>query len=87
MAIIIVNSFIRDALGETTAELSGDACIELPATSMRELLTMLEARYPGCRQALAKAAVAIDGDIYTHALTETLTDDTELVFIPAIEGG
>jgi molybdopterin converting factor small subunit len=87
MAIIIVNSFIRDILGEKAATLSADACLKLPATSMRELLSMLEAQYPGCRQSLAQAAVAIDGDIYTHALTETLTDDTELVFIPAIEGG
>lgn len=87
MAIIIVNSFMRDALGEKAGALAAGACLELPATSMRELLTMLEAQYPGCRRALAQAAIAIDGDIYTHALTESLTDDTELVFIPAIEGG
>ena len=54
---------------------------------MRGLLTMLELQYPGSRRILSRAAVAIDGDIYTNVLAETLTDDNELVFIAAIEGG
>lgn len=87
MARIIVNSFFREALGDKGAELSSDTCLTLSAPSMRSLLAMLETRYPGCQQTLAGAAVAIDGDIYTNALTQSLDDSSELVFIPAIEGG
>ena len=87
MARILVNSFFRDALGTRAATLAPDTWLELAATSMHGLLALLETQYPGSRQALSRATVAIDGDIYTHALAETLTDDNELVFIPAIEGG
>lgn len=87
MANVIVNSFLRDALTQSGALEPTDACLALPATSMRGLLNMLDDKYPGSKQILTRAAVAIDGDIYTDALTETLRDDSELVFIPAIEGG
>ncbi len=87
MARIIVNSFLREALGDKAATLPSDTCLEMSATTMRGLLTMLELQYPGSRRILSRAAVAIDGDIYTNVLAETLTDDNELVFIAAIEGG
>ena len=87
MARIIVNSFFRSALGAKGGAMPADGRLELDASSIRNLLTILEAEYPGSKQALASAAVAIDGDIYTDALTEPLCEDSELVFIPAIEGG
>ncbi|MBC53194.1 MAG: hypothetical protein CMQ34_05085 [Gammaproteobacteria bacterium] len=87
MARIIINSFFRESLGDQGSTLPADAFLELPATSMHGLLTLLETQYPGSRQALSRAAVAIDGDIYNNALTEPLIDSNELVFIPAIEGG
>lgn len=87
MAKVIVNSFLRDILSETGAMLPADACLELPVTSVRSLLSTLEETYPGSRQRLARAAVAIDGDIHANAMTEALSDESELVFIPAIEGG
>lgn len=87
MAKIIVNSFLRDVLSETGATQPEHACLELPETSVRSLLSTLEETYPGSRLILARAAVAIDGDIHNNAMTEALGDDSELVFIPAIEGG
>lgn len=87
MARILVNSFFRDALGASAATLSADSYLELPASSVRGLLELLETQYPGSRQALSRGAIAIDGDIYSHALGEPLNDSNELVFIPAIEGG
>ncbi len=87
MAKVIVNSFLRDSLAETGAMIPMDPCLELSVTSVRSLLSTLEKNYPGSKQILARAAVAIDGDIHTDALTEPLSDDSELVFIPAIEGG
>ena len=87
MARVIVNSFLRDALGASGAELALQTQLELDAATLRGLLKVLEEKYPGCQQVLAHAAVAIDGDIYTDALTQLLADDSELVFIHAIEGG
>lgn len=87
MAKVIVNSFLRDVLSETGATLPADASLELPVTSVRCLLSTLEEKYPGSKQRLAHAAVAIDGDIHNNAMTEALADGSELVFIPAIEGG
>lgn len=87
MAKLILNSFLRDILAETGATLPAEAFLELPVTSVRNLLRAVEEKYPGSKQKLTGAAVAIDGDIHTDALAEALCDDSELVFIPAIEGG
>jgi len=82
-----MNSFLRDALGDAGSTLDPAGNLEIPVTSMRGLFTALDAEYPGCRNALSSAAVAIDGDIYTDALIEPLNETSEVVFIPAIEGG
>lgn len=87
MARIILNSFLQEALGDKASALAPNTCLELPVTSVRGLLAMLEEQYPGSRQALNQAAIAIDGEIYNNALAEPLNDSNELVFIPAIEGG
>lgn len=87
MARVVVNSFLRDALGELGYSMPIETCVILPAASMRGLLTAMEGKYPGSSQRLANATVAIDGDIYTDALSEVLNDDSELVFIHPIEGG
>lgn len=87
MARIIANSFLQDALGDQGADLASGATLEVDASTVTELLKKLEEKYPGSQQVLARAAMAIDGDIYTNTLTEPLNDDSELVFIHAIEGG
>lgn len=59
----------------------------VPATNYRDLLTALELRYPGIREKLDKASVAIDGLIYQDAFLEPLARDSEVHFLPRIEGG
>lgn len=53
----------------------------------RDLVNALEARFPGIAERLEKAAVAIDGQIHQDAYLEELKPDSEVVFMPRIEGG
>jgi len=65
----------------------GEREVDLDAIDFRTLLERLEARYPGCREALAKSAVAIDGQIYQDAFLERLSPEAEVFFMQRIEGG
>jgi molybdopterin converting factor small subunit len=89
MAIVFINQSLRDALPEAAAsETDGARELALEASTVRELLQELEKRYPGCRAGLEKGmAVAIDGEIHADALLHPLSADSEVCFIPAIEGG
>lgn len=59
----------------------------IEASTVRELFARLEGRFPGIREQLASAAVAIDGDVVPGALLERLEADSEIHFLPAISGG
>jgi sulfur-carrier protein len=75
--------FPNHLLGHT----GGEREIEVEAGNVRVLLERLEARFPGCREALAKSAVAIDGQIYQDAFLEPLAPGSEVFFMQRIEGG
>lgn len=88
MARLIINQSLRDALPEAALgpEQSGE--LELEAATVRGLLRELERRYPGASAGLTDGmAVAIDGEIHADALLQPLTADSEVCFVPAIEGG
>ena len=62
--------------------------LEVAATSVRRLITELEARFPGLgRQVEQRMAVAIDGVIYQDATGAQLAEGSEIVLIPKIGGG
>lgn len=61
--------------------------LEVSADTVRELLLVLEERFPGCEAALAKSAIAIDGQIHQDAYLETVPADGEVFFMQRIEGG
>lgn len=65
----------------------GQRVLEVAAENVRDLMTELEARYPGLREALGRAAVAIDGQIFQDAFLEPIGCDSEVFFLPRIEGG
>ena len=65
----------------------GQREVEAFGESYRDLVAALETRFPGVTEALEKTAVAIDGQIHQNAFLETLRPDSELVFMPRIEGG
>jgi molybdopterin converting factor small subunit len=69
--------------------LAGDVAeIEIDAANVRELLRALEARLPGITQQVeAGLSMAIDGDILQDPLLEAIERDSEIHFLPALQGG
>ncbi|MFK7913257.1 MAG: MoaD/ThiS family protein [Pseudomonadales bacterium] len=61
--------------------------LEVSAESYRDLVARLNERWPGIGPALDDYAVAIDGHIYQEAFLEPLQSDSEVYFMPKIEGG
>ncbi len=93
MAILVRNRILEDALGNCSPEslpfrtTTGGELI-VPAKNVRALLNALEQHAPGARGRLEPGnAVAIDGEIHADALLLPLTADSEVCFVPAIEGG
>ena len=66
----------------------GETRIEVSANTMRALVRALDERYPGIGAVLGDGmAVAIDGQIYQDFFLEAVPPDSEVCFLPAIEGG
>lgn len=65
----------------------GQREVVIIAENYRELVEKLEARWPGIGARLSKSAVAIDGQIYQDAFLEPIEPDSEVFFMPRIEGG
>ena len=61
--------------------------LELPADNYREVIAELVARWPQLEPLLERSSVAIDGMIYQDAMYEPLKRDSEIFFMPRIEGG
>ena len=58
------------------------------ASTVRDLIRQLDLRFPGLGDQLRHGvAVAIDGDIIADPLLERLAEDSEVFFLPPIEGG
>lgn len=86
MATVVVNSVLRNRLGPQTGE--APESIEVDAGDVRGLIKELDRRYPGSGEQLKSGvAVAIDGEIFQEPLFEELEADSEVYFLPAIEGG
>ena len=82
MANVIIN---REIARQHT---NGQTEIEVTSDNIRAVIRELDARFPGVGQVLrTNVAVAIDGEIYQHVLLEPVGPDSEVAFIPAIEGG
>ena len=81
MARITFNSELRRHTGDVRE-------VEIDALNYQELIGKLSLRFPALTNAvLAKYTVAINGVIIQMPLLETLTDDSEVVFIARIAGG
>ena len=68
--------------------------VEVPARSIRELVRQLGERFPGIEEQLLvdgdikpSIAVSIDGEIATGGVLDSLREDSEVHFIPALGGG
>ena len=62
--------------------------VEVEAGDVRQLLRALEQRFPGLGERLrTRTAIAIDGEIFQEPFLEPVRADSEVYFLPAIEGG
>ena len=61
--------------------------LDVTVSDVRSLLLALETRFPGCESALARSAIAIDGQIHQDAYLEPLGQAEEVFFMQRIEGG
>jgi molybdopterin synthase sulfur carrier subunit len=68
---------------------AGDAeSIDINATTIRELMTKLEERYPLMSEHIDSGiAVSINGTIYRDSWAEKLPADAEIYLLPRIQGG
>lgn len=61
---------------------------DVPGLKVRHIVRTLDERYPGIGRHLENGvAVAIDGVIHQNAFLEEVGLDSEVAFMPAIEGG
>ena len=82
MANVIIN---REIARQYT---DGQTDIEVTSDNIRAVIRELDARFPGGGKVLrTDMAVASDGEIYQNVLLEPVGPDSEVAFIPAIEGG
>lgn len=62
--------------------------LQVSAADVRALLRTLDERYPGIGSRLRhRMAIAIDGEIFQDPFLERIGPDSEVYFLPAIEGG
>lgn len=87
MANVIVNSLLIDA-ASPGADLKAGQTLAFDAGSIRALIRQLDRQFPGMAAKLeSNTAVAIDGEIYPDPLLESLDEESEVYFLPAIKGG
>jgi sulfur-carrier protein len=87
MAIVIIPILMRDLT-------EGQARVEAPGRTVREVIAALDERYPGVASRLCEGgglagtlAIAIDGRLSRRGLFQQVTESSEIRFVPAIEGG
>jgi molybdopterin synthase sulfur carrier subunit len=63
-------------------------------TTLREIIDDLERQFPGFRERVVEngdlagsVAVSIDGEVITGGLSESVSAESEVHFVPAIAGG
>ena len=61
--------------------------LELEVKTVRDLNAKLVSKWPQLSEDLERSALSIDGYIYQEALLEPLNEDSEVFFLPKIEGG
>jgi len=68
--------------------------VEVPGKSIREVVRSLGERFPGIDRQLLQdgdirpsIAVSIDGEIVTGGVLDTVGENSEVHFIPALGGG
>ena len=72
----------------TKAFTFGECEHQVQGDNLRALLKNLDSLYPGVKERLENGfAVAIDGQIFQDWFLQEVNPDSEIHFIPALEGG
>ncbi|HXH11250.1 MAG TPA: MoaD/ThiS family protein [Alphaproteobacteria bacterium] len=87
MAIVYIPPPLQSLSGGVTQ-------VTIDARTVRQIVQQLDALYPGMAAALVEddelqphIAVAVDGEFSILGLTERVSEDSEVHFIPALGGG
>jgi sulfur-carrier protein len=87
MPTVVIPALLRKFTG-------GVERAELPGRSIRELIRQLGEQFPGIDKQLLEdgdirpsIAVSIDGEIATGGVLDTVAENSEVHFIPALGGG
>ena len=87
MALVFIPAQLRGLTG-------GEAQIELPAASVREVIEALETRFPGMKERLCRGdelapglQLSIDHVMSSRGLRTKLEPSSEVHFLPAFGGG
>ncbi|TDJ64187.1 MAG: hypothetical protein E2O36_02125 [Proteobacteria bacterium] len=74
---------------EVAREFADGQCqIEVNARDVRDLIKRLDEKFPGIAVRLRnRTAIAIDGEIFQDPLLESIGENSEVYFLPMIEGG
>lgn len=74
--------------GGLTHATDGQAELDLPVRTIKDLLTHLEASYPALAPQLKKGvSVAVNGQIYRDAWFAPIPEDAEVFVLPRMVGG
>jgi molybdopterin synthase sulfur carrier subunit len=72
----------------------GQAVVEVPGSTLRDVLAALEVRFPGIRQRLCDGdtlrpdvSVVVDAQLSALGMRQAVQPDSEIHFVPAIGGG
>ncbi len=87
MPVVYIPTLMRDLTG-------GAERVTVEGATLRQVVTSLEARYPGARARLCQEdrirpdiAVAVDGEITRQGMLQAVKPDSEVHFVPAVSGG
>ena len=76
-----LSGMLREAAG-------GASSIELQASTIQELMSKIEERYPKMATSLAdEVAVSINGQIFRDNWAQEIPQDAEVFLLPRIPGG
>lgn len=88
MAKVILNHFLARLISPRELNEQENDALNIRGKDVREVSKALCERFPSLTGKLDSGiAVAIDGEIFSDAMFEELNDNSEVYFIPAIEGG
>ena len=87
MATVWIPSLMRDLTG-------GQETVKVPGKTVGQVIAALDAAYPGIRDRLCEGdrigpavAVSVDGRIAQLGLFESVGEQSEIRFLPAVSGG